>query len=626
MLKQNKTVMIIKQLKRIILFPVLGSGALAITGSLSPVDMGQDDRPNILWIVSEDNSPFLGCYGDEFATTPNLDKLASEGILYTNAFANAPVCAPTRSTIISGMYASSLGTEHMRSTYSIPPEIKFFPQYLREAGYYCTNNAKEDYNMPKPEGVWDESSRKAHYKNRKKGQPFFSIFNIGASHESSIHKRIEKTRHDPSKVFLPPYHPDTPDIRHDWAQYYDKIEAMDSIVGKFLEKLEKDGLAENTIVFYYSDHGGVLPRSKRFLYDSGTRVPFIIRFPKKYQHLAPGKPGTKTGRVISFVDLAPTILSIAGIKIPDHMQGEAFSGKQQSEPGLYAFLFRGRMDERYDMMRAVRDKQFKYIRNYMPHRIYAQHLDYLWKAAATRSWEEAYKDGKCNATQRIFWETKPTEELYNIAVDPFEVNNLAKDPEYKETLVRMQLALKNHTLEIHDIGFIPEGEFMSRFEGTTAYTAVRKPDFLPERIIETAEIASEKSKDYIPELMNRLKDKDSAVRYWAATGFVILGERIDPAVGILSNCLNDPSAEVRIAASEALCVMGETEKGLPQLISELQNKNPKVNLHAINVLQCLGEQARPALEELTRLRKNNKDGYIQRAVGYAIESLTKIEQ
>jgi N-sulfoglucosamine sulfohydrolase len=617
--------MIIKQIKRISLLPVLGLGTIVITGSQSPTDTGQTDQPNILWLVSEDNGPFLGCYGDEYATTPNLDKLASEGVLYTNAFANAPVCAPARSTIISGMYASSLGTEHMRSVYPIPKEIKFFPQYLREAGYYCTNNAKEDYNMPKPDGVWDESSRKAHYKNREKGQPFFSIFNISISHESSIHRSLRSTKHDPVKVKLPPYHPDTPEIRHDWAQYYDKVEAMDSIVGRFLNELEKEGLAENTIVFYYSDHGGVLPRSKRFLYNSGTRVPFIVRFPKKYQHLASDNPGTKTDRIISFVDLAPTILSLTGINIPDHIQGKAFLGKQQSEPGQYAFLFRGRMDERYDMMRAVRDKQFKYIRNYMPQRIYGQHLNYLWRAPATRSWEKAYKDGKCNATQRIFWETKPVEELYDVTIDPHEVKNLAEDPEYYETLIRMRQVLRNRITEIHDVGFIPEGERKTCFEGTAAYTAIREPGFPLERIIETAEMASEKSRNNIPELMNRLRDKDNAVRYWAATGFVILGERIEPAVTGLSRCLKDSSADVRIAAAEALCVMNETEKGLPVLISELQNDNVKASLHAINVLQCLGEQAHPALEELIKIQKNSKDNYIQQAAMYAVESLTNNE-
>ena len=246
------------------------------------------DPPNFLWIVSEDNGPFFGCYGDPFATTPTLDKLATEGVLYENAFANAPVCAPARSTIITGMYPPSMGTQNMRSTYPIPESIKFFPQYLREAGYYCTNNSKEDYNMPKPEGVWDESSRKAHYKNRGEGQPFFAIFNVTISHESSIHKSIpnDSLRHDPAEVKLPPYHPDTPEMRHDWAQYYDKVEDMDARMGEILQELEDAGLTDNTIVAYYSDHGGVIARSKRFVYESGTHVPMIWRFPDKYAHLA----------------------------------------------------------------------------------------------------------------------------------------------------------------------------------------------------------------------------------------------------------------------------------------------------------------------------------------------------
>ena len=347
-----------------------------------------ESKPNILWIVSEDNSPFFGCYGDELATTPTFDKLATEGILYQNAFANAPVCAPARSTIITGMYPPSMGTENMRSIYPTPVSIKFFPQYLREAGYYCTNNSKEDYNMIKPEGVWDESSTKAHYKNRKEGQPFFAIFNLTVSHESSIHKSIpnDSLRHDPAKVKLPPYHPDTPEMRHDWAQYYDKIEDLDGQVAVLLKELEDAGLADNTIVAYYGDHGGVIARSKRFVYESGTRVPMIWRFPKKYEHLAPGLPGSKTDRLVSFVDLAPTMLSLANISIPGYMQGNAFLGDQQTPPQGYVHLFRGRMDERIDLPRAVRHKQYRYIKNYMPHRIYGQYLEYLWKAPSCRSW------------------------------------------------------------------------------------------------------------------------------------------------------------------------------------------------------------------------------------------------
>jgi N-sulfoglucosamine sulfohydrolase len=394
------------------------------------------EQPNIVWIVSEDNGPFLGCYGDNLATTPTLDKLASEGILYENAFANAPVCAPARSTIITGMYPPSMGTQNMRSTYPIPESIRFFPQYLREAGYYCTNNSKQDYNMPKPDGVWDESSRTAHYKNRAEGQPFFAIFNFTKSHESSIHKSVanDSLRHDPAKMNLPPYHPDTPEMRHDWAQYYDKIEDMDGLVAGVLSELEDAGVAENTIVAYYSDHGGVIARSKRFVYESGTHVPMIWRFPEKYQHLAPGIPGERTDRLVSFIDLAPSILSLAGVEIPEYMQGKAFLGEQQAPPRDYVHLFRGRMDERIDKVRAVRNKKFRYIKNYMPHRIYGQYIEYLWRAPSCRSWEEAYLAGNCNEAQSAFWEEKPAEELYDVAADPWEVNNLAADPAYSDIL------------------------------------------------------------------------------------------------------------------------------------------------------------------------------------------------
>lgn len=239
--------------------PVL-AGVSAFLGLHGCKEPEQKTLPNILWITSEDNSPFLGCYGDSFATTPNLDKLASEGFLYNRAYANAPVCAPSRNTIITGIYACSGGNEYMRSQYAKSDDIQFYPQFLHQKGYYCTNNPKEDYNIvpEQTKGIWDESGKNAHYKNRKPGQPFFAVFNSMLSHESSLHKSIptEQLRHDPQKVKLPPYHPDTPEIRHDWAQYYDKIEDMDAWVGSILKELEESGEAENTIVFYYGDHGG----------------------------------------------------------------------------------------------------------------------------------------------------------------------------------------------------------------------------------------------------------------------------------------------------------------------------------------------------------------------------------
>ena len=385
-------------------------------------------RPNILWIVSEDNSPFLGCYGDTFATTPVLDSLAKSSILYENAFAAAPVCAPTRSTLITGMYANSLGTENMRSDYPIPEFIKFYPKYLKAAGYYCTNHAKKDYNTIDQPEAWDESSNKPPTDNRKPGQPFFHIINLGVSHESSVHDSIpwDQLRHDPTKVPIPAYHPRTPEMEHDWAQYYDKVEDMDTQVGQILKQLSDDGLADSTIVFYYSDHGGVLGRSKRFMYESGTRVPLIIHFPKMYQNLAPSAPGTRTDRIVSFVDFAATLLSLAGVPVPEYMQGKAFLGPEQQAPREYAYNFRGRMDERMDLSRAVRDKQYRYIRNYMPHRIYGQYMEYLWRAPSMRSWEREYKAGHLNAIQSKFWEPKPAEELFDVKADPDNVHNLAE--------------------------------------------------------------------------------------------------------------------------------------------------------------------------------------------------------
>ena len=580
------------------------------------------ERPNILWITSEDNGPFLGCYGDDYADTPNLDRLASEGILYENAFATAPVCAPARSTIISGMYPPSMGTQHMRSMNAIPDFIKFYPQYLRARGYYCTNNSKKDYNMPEPENDWDESSKKATYKNRAEGQPFMAVFNLNVSHESRIHKTEQTLKHDPAKVKLPPYHPDTPEIRHDWAQYYDKVTEMDRQAGQLLAELEQAGLAEDTIVFYYSDHGGVLPRSKRFCYDSGLHVPMIIRFPKKYQHLAPGKPGTRTDRLVSFVDLAPTLLSLAGVPIPEYMQGKAFLGRQQTKPREYTYSFRGRMDERYDMVRTVRDKRFRYIRNFMPHRIYAQHLWYLWKAPSMRSWEREYRAGRCNAIQSIFWQPKPPEELYDLSTDPYEVHNLADDPQYRDTLLRMRKACRDWIMEMRDTGFIPEGLMLDWAKERTLWEIVHDDAYPLERIVETAYMATNRDASFLPELTKRMRDEYPVVRYWATTGCLVLGKKASSAIPDLKERLQDEVADTRVTAAEALCVMGETSIGLPVLIRELANENSKVVLHAANSLECLGDVAKPALKAL-QAAANNPDRYVKRAVEYTIEKLKK---
>lgn len=558
------------------------------------------DRPNILWIVSEDNTTLLGSYGDKFATTPNLDEFASESIRYVNAFSTAPVCAPSRNTLITGMYPPSLGTEHMRSVYPSPAFVKFFPKYLREAGYYTTNNAKKDYNTTDQADAWDESSSKATYNNRKPGQPFFAVFNLNVSHESSLHEPLASLRHDPEKVPLPPYHPVTTELKHDWAQYYDKLEEMDRQFGALLKGLKDEGLAENTIVFYYADNGGVLARSKRFMYESGLHVPLIIHFPPKYAHLAKEKQGSVSDRLVTFLDFAPTVLSLTDIRVPDYMQGGAFLGKQQKPEPEYAYGFRGRMDERIDMSRSVRDKKFRYIRNYLPNKIYGQYLEYLWRAPSVKSWEDLYKAGKLNVVQSKFWEPKPSEELFDVVADPHNIHNLANDPKYRKELERLRKANVEWIRSYKDIGFIPEAIIYEIAKTTPLYDYARSGKYAIEKVITTADIASSRNAAHTKELIQALSDADPVVRYWAATGLTVLKAPTGKAA--LQKALQDREPAVRIAAAEALYVTGADKPGaVAMLVETLKSDNPYARLQALNVLDLTGKDAAPAMADAEKI-------------------------
>jgi N-sulfoglucosamine sulfohydrolase len=441
-------------------------------------------QPNILWISAEDLSPDLGSYGDSYARTPNLDKLASQGVRFANAFSSAPVCAPSRSAIITGMYPTTIGSHHMRSKAVPPSYVRAFPEYLRAAGYYCTNNSKTDYNFEAPPShtppitIWAESSRTAHWRNRAPGQPFFSVFNLTVTHESQIRTSSEdfakntaalkpEDRHDPTKAILPPYYPDTPIVRNDWARYYDLITAMDLQVAAILKQLEADNLADSTIVFFWGDHGRGLPRGKRWVYDSGIRVPLIVRWPGKTQ------PGTVREDLVSLMDLGPTMLSLAGIPIPKHMQGQAFLGDQQAPSRQHVFAHRDRMDEAYDMIRAVRNQRYKYIRSFFPGRPYAQHIAYMEEMPTMQEMRRVYKD-HCNAlspnygkamtpAQALFFlPEKPEEELYDINRDPHETENLANSPEHQPMLRKMRSVLEQWRKETNDLGLVPEQELRER--------------------------------------------------------------------------------------------------------------------------------------------------------------------
>ncbi|WP_206609906.1 sulfatase family protein [Maribellus luteus] len=520
--------------------------------------------PNILMITSEDNSAyFLGCYGNEMANTPNLDKLASEGFLFTHAFASCPVCAPARNTILTGVYAASNGNEHMRSKYAKSEVVKTYPEYFREAGYYCTNNVKTDYNYSGDwNAIWNDCSRQATYKNRAPGQPFFAVYSNFTTHESQIHNQIptEDLKHDPAKIEIAPYHPDLPEIRHDWAQYYDLHQKMDAEVGAIIKELEESGEAENTIVIYYGDHGGVLARSKRFVYETGTRVPFIIRIPEEFSYLFPtGAPGDKVDRIVSFVDLVPTFLSVAGIQIPGHMQGDAFLGEQKTVDPQYTFMTRQRMDERYDMVRAVRDNRFRYIRNYMPFRITMQHLDYLFKAPSAQAWEDAFKAGETNEVQSRFFLEKPLEELYDTENDPWEIHNLANDPQYSTVLERMRKAETDWMREVRDVGVIPETEYAD-FAGEGAIYDYMRSDACPfEQLFDAAQAATSYTTD-IDVFVQNMQSENAAIRYWGVVGLLIHRDEAISVLDAIKNAANDESGAVATIAAETLFRIGQKEE------------------------------------------------------------------
>lgn len=521
------------------------------------------DRPNILWLTSEDNGPQYGCYGDTYATTPHIDALAAKGIRFKRCWSNAPVCAPARTCLISGRWAPADGGEHMRSQVPLPAEDQMYPQLLRAAGYYCTNNNKEDYNLEKPKDgktdlVWDESNGKAHWKNRPEGKPFFAIFNNQITHESQIRRRPHTLIHDPAKAPLPPFHPDTPEVRHDWAQYYDNITLMDTKLGQAIAELEAAGLAEDTIIMHYGDHGPGMPRFKRWPYNSGLQVGLIMYFPEKWKHLAPQgyAPGGENAELVSFIDLPATLLSIAGVKPPAYFQGRAVCGQFTQPADTHPLIhgFRGRMDERYDLVRSTTDGRYVYIRNYMPHLPYGQFLNYMFQQATTRVWKDLFIKGQLNELQSRFWKTKPAEELYDLESDPWETVNLADSTDHAAIKDRLAKGQREWLIKVRDLGFIPEGERLASSSGKSPKDTFASEDVYPiAAVLDAAALASDAQKATPEALAGLLQSAHASIRYWAALGHRIQGNSATQAnTAFLQKALDDTSPSVRSAAAEAL--------------------------------------------------------------------------
>jgi arylsulfatase A-like enzyme len=574
---------------------------------------GASGRPNILWLVSEDNFPFIGAYGDPLAHTPTIDALATSGVRYANAFSSAPVCAPSRYAIITGMCPESAGpAQHMRAEGRVPAFLHGFPKYLRDAGYYCTNNAKTDYNaVLDMKAMWDESSERAHWRNRPAGAPFFAVFNFMTTHESRMFRETPG-RVRPEAVAVPAYLPDTPEVRRDIASYHNLIERMDGEVAAHLAALEAAGLADDTIVFYYSDNGGVLPRSKRYCYEAGMRVSLVVKAPEKWAHLLQAAPGSVVEAPVGLIDLGPTVLSMAGLRPPSYMHGVSFAGAQGIKRRQYMFGGRDRMDERYDFVRTVRDERYRYIRNYAPHRIYGQHGAFEWQMDSYRSWETLHRAAKLDAVQERFFGEKPPEELYDVVADPDQIHNLINASELRGHVVKLRAALDAQLLAVNDNGFIPES---SPLEG---YDASRVRGAYPlQRVMQLAARAIQRDPRNAAGFGALLGDSNEVIRYWAAQGLLMLKAGAAPAKDALQACFGkDVSIPVRIAAAECLVFLGSPDAPVRYLAEVVASPgNPRVRLQALNALTFIGEPARQALAAI-RAAVGDPDTYISSAARY----------
>jgi len=533
--------------------------------------LGAAERPNVVWLVSEDNSKhFLKLFDPHSAPTPHIEALAREGLVFERAFSCAPVCSVARTTLITGCYAPRLGTQFHRKevTVPLPDGLRMFPAYLREAGYYTANNNKKDYNAREGEGVWDESSNRASWRNRAEGQPFFFMQSFPVSHESSLHfsaeqMASEKTRTDPATVFLPPIHPDTPTFRYTYARYHDRIQDMDEQIGRVVEELEKDGLLEDTFIFYFGDHGGVLPGSKGYLYETGLHVPSVVRIPAKYRQVAGADPGSRTQGFVSFIDFGPTVLHLAGLPVPDTMDGRPFLGEGVTEADRAArdeaFGYADRFDEKYDFVRTLRKGRFKYMRSYQPFHVDGLQNNYRYQMLAYQEWRRLHRDGKLDDVQSQFFKRRAPEGLYDLESDLYETRNLANDPAHAETLKDMRRRLRNRLTAMPDLSFFPESHLAEEaFKDPAAFGLAHREAIV--RLMDIADLELEPMATIQPALEAALASKDPWERYWALIVCSTHGREASPLLPRARElAAEDPERLVRVRAAEFLGFTGAAD-------------------------------------------------------------------
>ncbi len=589
-------------------------------------DTGEElPPPNIVWFMSEDNSPFLGSYGNEFVHTPTLDSLAALGIRYENAYSNAPVCAPSRSGIITGMLPVSIGSQHMRSSVELPEEYRYYIDFLKDQGYYLSLRLKRDYNIARDTDAWEEDDWwdfEEALANRGENQPFYMFYNTWQSHEGKIHGEQEGYEYfqatfesrgqsfidsvwssfrapDPETIKLPDYLPDLPEVRNDLALYYTLMEALDFEFREFLKALEMSGELQNTIIIYSSDHGGVMARSKRFAMETGLHVPMFIWFPPKYEHLAPSRQGSSNDDIVTLLDIPPTILQLAGAATPDYFQGVSLleSGEGRHET---AFGFRGRMDESYDMVRTLRRGDYRYSQVYYPFRPDGQHVAYLWRAPNVQAWDTHHREGMTDHVTRAFFEPRPAEGLYNVTEDPYQLRNLADSAGYDSLLLALREEQLSYLREVGDLGFIPEGILYEKYRlDSVPYMRQYDRETLG-TIIEAGVQATLRPDNG---LVEEYAESDLApVRFWGAMAAVQLTRNKEGPSGILEKLAGDQAGDIRVVAAEGLFYDGQVERAIDVLKEViLQEENPYVVIRALNTwyyLQLPADTIEDRLREL----------------------------
>lgn len=622
------------------------------------------EKPNILWITMEDTCPqFIGCYGNNDARTPNMDKLAAQGVRFNGAFSTAPVCSPSRSSIITGCLPEVLGTGHHRSQYPVPEFIKGFPYYLKQEGYYTTNNLKTDYNISNEGFVreawnesfgaggwgtafenayhgnspdtWDENSKEAGWWHRKPGQPFFSVFNLFNSHQSRtmtnpyewyVENVLERLpaieRISPEEISVPPFYRDTQEMRKYLSRVYNSLLLTDKEFGGIIDRLEQDGLKENTLVFCFADHGEGIPKGKISALGLGFQVPFFIYFPPKFQYLSPWPIGSSTDELVSSSeDVAPTVLSLAGVDIPKYMTGRPLIGAHRKAPRPYVWGGRNRIDESPDVSRCITDGRFFYTRVFMPQLPLVEYMKYEDVGDITRAIRADHAAGLLNAVQAELVEPRSVEYLYDLRKDTWQINNLADDPAHKSMLQILRETLYEHLLETRDIHFMPEYEMARRAKLSPPYDLRTDTTNYPfGRILDAAKLVGYPSS--INRQLELLKDRNPIVRYWAAVGLDAQGNLLKPFKEDILQCLHDPHPPVQIVvAGIAYKLFGDLEAR--QVLEDfLVHEDNYCVLHTLQTIEYMEAKAMafvPALHQLLE-RFSDKKGNMP----YDITSMAEV--